>query len=269
MGACELTQEFVGPCLGGNLRAKFLFAAALAGVFSFTAFAQSNYAVLSGSILDPQAHPIASALVEVTSEQTGAARRASTNSQGLYEIPGLPPGTYELRVTAPGFGRSAQPLQLEVAQHLAIDIRLQVESRKDVVEVSSAPEAIHTNEAALGEVVEPESVANLPLNGRMLVDLVLTVPGAHISHGAQTGNMNPLYWRPGQRSAVSVSGSRPNGNYFLLDGSTNTDHNFQYAEHKPFTGCGAGIQGSDRKLLGGDGWRRRWTDQYRYPQREQ
>ena len=38
--------------------------------------------------------------------------------------------------------------------------------------------------------------------------------------------MNPLYWRPGQRSAVSIGGSRPNGNYFLLDGATNTDPTF-------------------------------------------
>jgi hypothetical protein len=43
----------------------------------------------------------------------------------------------------------------------------------------------------------------------MLIDLVLTVPGAHMSHGAATGDMNPLYWRPGQRSAVSIGGNRP------------------------------------------------------------
>src|SRR5437660_7982551 len=67
----------------------------------------------------------------------------------------------------------------------------------------------------------------------MLIDLVLTVPGAHESHGAQTGNMNPLYWRPGQRSAVSIGGNRPNANYYLLDGTTNTDPTFNSLNLSP------------------------------------
>ena len=203
-------------------------------VFSATlAFSQSNYAVLSGSVSDPQSHAVAGASVELTSVSTGAVRRVSTNESGLYEIPGLLPGEYVLSISAQGFGIQTQTVRFEVAQRLAIDLRLTVESRKESVEVSGIPEAIHTNEAALGEVVEPTSVENLPLNGRMLVDLVLTVPGAHVSHGAQTGNMNPLYWRPGQRSAVSVGGSRPNGNFFLLDGTTNTDPTFNTQNLSP------------------------------------
>jgi len=92
---------------------------------------------------------------------------------------------------------------------------------------------LKTNDASVGEVVETRSVRELPLNGRMLIDLVLTVPGAHLSHGAQSGDMNPLYWRPGQRSAVSVGGSRPNGNYFLLDGVTNTAPTFNTTNLSP------------------------------------
>src|SRR5215510_2087509 len=57
--------------------------------------------------------------------------------------------------------------------------------------------------------------------------------GVHMSHGAQTGEMNPLYWRPGQRSAVSIGGNRPNANYFLLDGTTNTDPTFNTLNLSP------------------------------------
>ena len=212
---------------------RFFWALTAVVLFSLCAVAQSNFAVLSGSITDPQSRAVSGATVELVSVETGAVRRATTNEQGLYQIPGLQPGDYKLTISATGFTSQRQALRLEVAQKLAVDLRLPLESRKEVVEVSSLPEVIHTNEAAIGEVVEPTSIENLPLNGRMLIDLVLTVPGAHVSHGAQTGSMNPLYWRPGQRSAVSVGGSRPNGNYFLLDGTSNTDPTFNTQNFSP------------------------------------
>jgi TonB-dependent Receptor Plug Domain len=65
------------------------------------------------------------------------------------------------------------------------------------------------------------------------IDLALTVPGAHEGHGAQTGDMNPLYWRPGQRSEITIGGNRPNANYFLLDGVTNTDPTFNTQNFSP------------------------------------
>jgi hypothetical protein len=86
---------------------------------------------------------------------------------------------------------------------------------------------------ALVKSLSNAAIQNLPLDGRMLIDLVLTVPGAHLSHGAQAGDMNPLYWRPGQRSAVSIGGNRPNANYFLLDGTTNTDPTFNTLNLSP------------------------------------
>ena len=205
----------------------------ITSLFAVCAVAQSNYAVLSGSATDPQSRVVSGADVELTSLTTGALRKVSTNAQGLYEIPGLQPDDYQLVIQAAGFASQKQRIHLEVAQRLTIDLHLTVESAKEAVEVSSAPEILHTNDASIGEVVEPTSIENLPLNGRMLIDLVLTVPGAHVSHGAQTGTMNPLYWRPGQRSAVSVGGSRPNGNYFLLDGTTNTDPTFNTQNLSP------------------------------------
>ena len=191
-----------------------------------TANAQSNYAVVRGSILDPQHHAIAGAHVHITAVGTGTEREVAANGTGLYEIAGLQPGAYKLTVDSAGFKHAEQAIDLEVGQQATIDLQLTLSSDTQTVTVKASGELLKTQDASVGEVVDQRSVDSLPLNGRMLIDLVLTVPGAHLSHGASAGDMNPLYWRPGQRSAVSIGGSRPNANYFLLDGATNTDPTF-------------------------------------------
>jgi hypothetical protein len=195
---------------------------------------QSNYAVLNGTVLDQQEQVLAGATVQLTSPSTQAVRRTVSNDQGIFQVPGLLPGEYEIAVEAPGFARFTQSLRLEVGQQMNLDVRLKVASVTSTVDIqANSADVLRTSDASVGEVIEPTAIRNLPLNGRMLIDLVLTVPGAHLSHGAQTGDMNPLYWRPGQRSAVSIGGNRPNANYFLLDGTTNTDPTFNTLNLSP------------------------------------
>lgn len=191
-----------------------------------SASAQSNYAVIRGAVFDPQHLPVANAHVQVTDVTTSAERSAVSNSSGLYEIAGLQPGTYKLRVGSSGFREATQTIQLEVGQQATFDVQLTIAGAVQTVRIQGSEELLKTQDASVGAVVDQRAVSSLPLNGRMMIDLVLTVPGAHISHGAATGDMNALYWRPGQRSAVSIGGSRPNANYFLLDGATNTDPTF-------------------------------------------
>src|SRR5713226_1072868 len=198
------------------------------------AFGQSNYAVLRGAVVDPQHNPVAGADVQLTASATNAVRRTASNDQGIFEITAVWPGDYEIAVQSTGFAALAQTVRLEVNQQLALELNLKLASASSTVQVdASALEVLHTTDASVGEVIEPAAVQELPLNGRMLIDLVLTVPGAHVSHGAQTGDMNPLYWRPGQRSAVSIGGNRPNANYFLLDGTTDTDPTFNTLNLSP------------------------------------
>jgi hypothetical protein len=188
--------------------------------------AQTNYAVLRGVVTDPQHLAIPHAMVTLTSVKTGEAREVTANGQGVYEAGGLLPGAYLLEAKSQGFAAARRSLQLEVGQQATLDVALTVGPDSQTVTAVAAAELLKTSDASVGEVVDQRAVAQLPLNGRMLVDLMLTVPGAHMSHGAQTGDMNPLYWRPGQRSAISVGGNRPNSNYFLLDGAMNTDPTF-------------------------------------------
>jgi hypothetical protein len=197
------------------------------------ASAQSNYATLSGTVFDPQRQAVPGANVRATSTGTHALRQVTTNEQGAFQLTGLLPGEYELTIEAKGFATQTRAVNVEVGQQLMLDVDLKVSDISTTVEVKGEAAVLRTTDASVGEVVEPKSVRSLPLNGRMLIDLVLTVPGAHESHGAQAGDMSPLYWRPGQRSAVSIGGNRPNANYFLLDGATNTDPTFNTLNLSP------------------------------------
>jgi hypothetical protein len=195
---------------------------------------QSNYASLAGTIFDPQHQAIPGASLQLMSLSTHGIRQVSSNEQGMYQIAGLLPEEYKLSVQATGFSSSTQSLHIEVGQQMTCDVTLQLPSVSGTVNVESETmNVLRTTDASVGEVVERNSIPNLPLNGRMLIDLILTVPGAHESHGAQSGDMSPLYWRPGQRSAVSIGGNRPNANYFLLDGATNTDPTFNTLNLSP------------------------------------
>ncbi len=212
---------------------RIFFYVLLAGALALPAAGQSNYGDISGTVRDSQHLPVAGATIQLTASSTLAVRRITTNNDGHFEAPALLPDEYEIKTEASGFAPTVEKVRLEVGQRMDIEIKLSLGSLKVDVTVSAVGETLHTTDASVGEVVEPKSIRELPLNGRMLIDLVLTVPGAHVGFGAQTGATNPLYWRPGQRSAVVVGGARPNANFFLLDGATNTDPTFNTQNLSP------------------------------------
>ncbi len=195
-------------------------------ISSVPLWAQSNFASLSGVVEDPQQRPVHLAEVQLKSTSTGAVRNAVANEEGVYDFAGLAPGEYDVTASSSGFAELRRRVVLEVGQQMRLDLMLTLGQAREEIEVVGFAEVLKTSDASLGEVVEQQSIRQLPLNGRMLLDLALTVPGSHMGHGAQTGRTNPLYWRPGQPSAISIGGNRPNANYFLLDGATNTDPTF-------------------------------------------
>jgi hypothetical protein len=207
---------------------------AIATVFlTLPASAQVNSSRIEGIVSDSQSLPLPGAKVVLAETRTGLTRAAETSSGGMYQFPSLGPGQYELRVQAEGFSTEVRRVTLEVDQALRLDISAAVGKVSQRVEVVGAAEALRTTDASLGEVIESTLTRELPLNGRHLLELAQLAPSVHEGSGAQTGSTNPLYWRPQQNSALSVGGNRPNANYFLLDGATNTDPTFNTQSFNP------------------------------------
>jgi hypothetical protein len=187
--------------------------------------AQGNTSSLRGTVLDEQHLAIPQATLRIE-DVNGGLRRAIETKDGSYEFAALQPGEYRLTAQAGGFQAKQVRVRMEVNQRARLDLTLAAGGRDESVEVVESAPLLHVNDAALGSVIDEQQVAKLPLNGRQFLELAVLVPGVHTSHGSQTGSTSALYWRPGQNSAVSISGGRPNSNTFLLDGTTNTDPAF-------------------------------------------
>jgi hypothetical protein len=187
--------------------------------------AQGNTSSLRGMVLDEQHLAIPHATLRIE-DLNGGLRRSMDASGGSFEFAALQPGEYRLTAEAGGFQAKQVRVRIEVNQRLRLDLTLSAKSLDEKLDVVETTPLLHPNDAALGSVVDEQQVAKLPLNGRQFLELALLVPGVHTSHGAQTGSTTALYWRPGQNSAVSISGGRPNSNTYLLDGTTNTDPAF-------------------------------------------
>jgi len=93
-------------------------------------------------------------------------RQASSNDQGMFQVNGLLPDTYKLSVQAPGFALFNEAVRLEVGQQMTLDVNLKLSTLNTTVQVETQTvNVLRTTDASVGEVVEPTSIRNLPLNG--------------------------------------------------------------------------------------------------------
>ena len=189
-------------------------------------FGQGNTSSLAGMTVDEQRLALPNVMLTIRETDGGLKRSLTSGPDGSFEFPGLRPGAYVITAEAQGFQRLERTVHLEVNQRAQLDLVLIVGNLDQVIEVTEAAPLLHVSDATVGEVVDQTQVSKLPLNGRQFLELSLLVPGVHMSHGTQAGDTNPLYWRPGQSSAISISGGRPNSNTYLLDGTINTDPSF-------------------------------------------
>lgn len=193
-----------------------------------SALAQANFASISGEVLDAQRAAIPGASLTLISPTTGLHRSTVSNGKGFYTFTDVNPGNYQLRAEASGFQSELHTIVLAVNQGLRLDMTLQVGSQTQQVVVKGAPPPLRTTDATLGEVVDSTLTKQIPLDGRHVLDLALLAPGTapNMDMGVQDGNQNQLYWRPGQGTEFTAAGDRANANYYLLDGTTDSDPTF-------------------------------------------
>src|SRR5262245_23107938 len=146
---------------------RFFSIAGLSLSLSNFVLAQTGTSVITGTVTDASAGAIPGVELTLTNQETGAKQETITNDNGLYRFASLPPGTYRIEASLPGFDRlSRGPLTLQVSQTLAIDLMLQVGQIGTTVDVTEAAPLIASQSSDIGQAVTREMIAALPLPNR-------------------------------------------------------------------------------------------------------
>ena len=166
-------------------------------LFCLPLSSQESFGRIVGTITDQSGAVMASVTVSVIDTERGVTRALLTDAAGLYDAPNLTPGTYAVRVEAPGFKVvERRGIALGVGAEIRVDLTPQPGEQQQVIEVTEAAPLLETTNATLGGTVSNKEINDLPLNGRNYQNLISLRPGVMIQPGGgpwtqSTNNIRP------------------------------------------------------------------------------
>ena len=190
-------------------------------LFASIALAQSDAGSISGTVSDSSGAVIPSASVIVTNLATAAMRSVETGGIGQFDIPGLVPGRYRLRVSSPSFQTYEQEVNVTVGTKTTIDVKLTVGASSQVVEVVASGEVqVNTETHELSQLIDRQQLLQLPSLTRNPYDFI-TISG-NVSNGDNTtSSFNSGQELTSRGVGFSLNGQRQSGTEILLDGVEN------------------------------------------------
>src|ERR1700751_930383 len=202
---------FLAEKVGVELLRRTALALLFFAVAAVFAHAQGVTGTFTGTVTDAQGAGVPGADVTITNIGTNDRTLAKTNAEGVYRVPELPVGTYEIDVVSKGFKKIERAgLKLDVGSIQRVDFRLEIGQATETVTVEAGALLVQTEDARLTSTVSAAQIANLPLNGRNVFDLITLAPGAADATGVSFENGH----------STVVNGLRPNFNGFLINGSS-------------------------------------------------
>lgn len=195
-----------------------------------SAFAQEATGTLTGTVTDQKGLAMNGVSVVVHSEDTGAdSQPVMTNESGLYVVPLLQPGTYDVTASQAGFATTQQKgIPLGVATTVRIDVQMQVSATQTLVTVTTEIPVLETEKTEQAQNVSENLVSNLPVMSRRWEQFAFLTPG--LTPDGSTGGM-------------SFHGINSNYNNNSVDGANN---------NSSYNGAARGGAGSEGYTYSGD-----------------
>jgi len=187
-------------------------------------FAQSNTGTILGTATDDTGAVIPGASVIAKNLGTGEERIVTTDSNGEFTVPNLQIGHYSVTVTHDGFAPAQiADTELQVAQRATINPILHVGGVNDKVTVIAATAPLlNQASSSVGQVVDTQTVQNMPLNGRTFWQLTQLTPGVSFIQGGQNIAAGGTSIRASAVN-VNVNGLSPSWTGWYLDGANITE----------------------------------------------
>jgi hypothetical protein len=197
------------------------------GLLARPAWAQYS-SNLQGQVMDPSRAAVPNAKIDLTNTGTRVTVSTSSDSSGNYLFNSLPPGDYEIAVSASGFETQNVKFTLTTAQTVNLPVTLPVAGSRQTVEVQTQAPVVDTADSRLQMTIESEELHSLPLQGRNFLGLASVTPGVQ-GLGVLVG-ANPGACPSGLASTIpdnfatelpveaSANGKSIHSNAFLLDG---------------------------------------------------
>jgi hypothetical protein len=154
-------------------------------------------------------------------------RKLSTNTEGEFVAPLLPPGTYSVVVNKSGFGEAkVDAIEVRVTETTRVTITLRPGAVSETVQISAQISSVETTSAATGESIGTATIRELPLATQNYQQLLTLSTGAQseLNASAQLGRGNVR---------VIVNGQREDNNNYLIEGISATDYNVAQATNVP------------------------------------
>ncbi len=191
---------------------------------------------LSGVVHDPSGAVVSHAAVNILSATTGIKQSSTTNESGIYTLPVLPIGTYDVTITAPGFKATVLTgVNIGVGQVADGSATLAIGQGAEQVTVEAENSTLDVSDVSIGTLVQKQTIDDLPLSGRRYTDFVLLTPNVttdgqfgHITFAGQSGGDLSGY------NNTSGGASNANGaSSFTVDGADSTS--YYYGDNRGFT----------------------------------
>jgi hypothetical protein len=189
-----------------------------------TSAGAQTLATLQGRVVDGSGAALPQASVTIRNPSAGFETMVASDPEGRYYIAAIPAGSYQVAVAADGFRPEViKELTFEVGRTLVRDFRLDIGRQSEAVLVEAELPLLDRATSTVGDVVSPQTIHEIPLNGRHFVDLGPLVPGS-VAPSQMGFSTTPI--RGTGALAFNTAGNREEAVGYVVNGVTTNNLTF-------------------------------------------